>query len=408
MNIIAGILKRMVTVLLYVVAVTVAIALLLCTAVWVMTPVYEFKEPVRFSGNGWYNPYRGLDSSTWYKANFHAHSNSWGGLTNGNRNSSEDVFKAYRELGYEFATLSNYQKVTEKAFCGFPYIPAQEYGINILKTHLLLIGSSAPVYIDQPLIQGKHTKQYRINRIRGENEIIVLAHPGWNEGFKKEDMEILGGYDLIEVLNHFHNSIEYWDAALSAGKPAFLLASDDAHNVFSNSDVVDRVTMVPHSAEYSRFIYNTLKEGSSYGISVAHKYQKCSFSEKKELIDGYPRPLSISMSGDTLSVILDKEVAKLRLIGDGGMEMASSENCRTISLAIPEEFTYARCEALLEDGSFILFNPVIRSTDGSRPEMPQVEKSRWKTNLKSISIITILVIGYIMLRIRIIRKRRRR
>lgn len=385
----------------------VSLFVLVSLAVWLRTPVYDFSEPVKFSGNRWYNPYDGLDSSSWYRANFHAHSAQWGGLTNGKDNTDGDVFSTYRKMGYQFATLSNYQRITEKAMCGFPYIPAQEYGINILKTHLLLIGSTENVYVDQPFIQGTHTKQDRINRNRHCNEIIVLAHPQWNGGFTAKDIRRLGGYDLIEVLNHFRNSIQLWDTALSCGKPAFLLASDDTHNVFRNKDIADKVTMVPHDARYARFIYSTLRNGSSYGIDVSKRHSQLSAEEKAEILDSYPVPVSIWERNDTIGITLSAPVMKIRFISDGGREIASAENTACALCTAGPEDTYVRAEAYLEDGTFMLFNPVIRSEDGSRPAMPAVEKLKWATNLKTALAVSGLIIAYLILRRKLKRKGRR-
>ena len=54
-------------------------------------PGYIFPEPKPFSGNKLYNPYQDLDTSRWLKANFQVQTRVWGGITNGRKNSSEDV-----------------------------------------------------------------------------------------------------------------------------------------------------------------------------------------------------------------------------------------------------------------------------------------------------------------------------
>ena len=55
------------------------------------SPVDRFPEDRPFTGNLWYNPYENLKDS-WLKANFHAHSKSWLGMTHGNR--SPDFVRA--------------------------------------------------------------------------------------------------------------------------------------------------------------------------------------------------------------------------------------------------------------------------------------------------------------------------
>ncbi len=382
-----------------------SIVIIFSLFVWARTPVYDFPEPAKFHGENWYNPYNGLDSVKWYKANFHAHSDRWGKIANGRNNSPAEVFNAYREMGYEFMTLSNYQSITEEALSGYPFVPAQEYGINILKTHLLFIGSYDPVYIDQPFVQGANMKQDRINRNRKYNEIIALAHPKWEGGFTEKDMTKIGGYDLIEVLNSFKNSIDYWDIALSSGHPAFLLASDDTHDVFKNRDLSRKVTMVPHSAKYARFIYSTLRNGASYGIDVSRDVINESRAVKAERVASYPVPKAISVKDDSLSIVLSSPAAEIRFIGDGGKLLHKVQDSDNAGYSITDDETYVRIEAGLEDGGLLLFNPVLRSEDGSKPDMPYVEKSAWKTNLKIGIIIACLAAAYLYARSKMRRKK---
>ena len=140
----------------------------------------------------------------------------------------EDVFKAYRDLKYGYATVSNYHHVTEESFYDFPYIPAQEYGVNIFKTHMLLVGSKRREFFDQPLLQDANTIQFRINIVKPHTEVLSLAHPSFLNGIEVEHMKKITGYDLMEVINTFAHSVKHWDTALSSGRPAFLLASDDS------------------------------------------------------------------------------------------------------------------------------------------------------------------------------------
>ena len=384
-----------------------SVGLLICAGLWVATPVYRYPAATAFSGKEWYNPYEGLDRSQWYRGNFQAHSLQYRGMTDGRNNTDEQVYKAYRDLGYEFATLTNYQQITERSYYDFPYIPAQEYGINIMKTHLLLIGSYSSVLLDQPLIQGINTKQFRILRNRLDNEIIALAHPSRGKGFTRNDMKRLCHYDLLEVLNHYCDAIEYWDIALSAGRPVFMIASDDSHDVHDDTQIGHRITMIPHAAEYARFIYNTLRAGSTYGISLNDKYAGESRSAKRARLDSYAKPVYIHEKDDTVSILLDKTVARIEFITDDGRKAASFTYTDRASYPAAPGDSYVRIAAYEEDGSFLLFNPLMRSVDGDRPAMPAVEKNRLATNLKVGIALLGLIIVYIYLRKKITSRRRR-
>ena len=384
-----------------------SVALLICAGLWVATPIYEYPAPAEFSGKEWYNPYKGLDNMEWHRGNFQAHSKQDYSLNRENGNTDEQVYKAYRDLGYEFATLTNSQEITERSYYDFPYIPAQEYGINLMKTHLLLIGSYSSVFLDQPLFQGINTKQYRILRNRADNEIIALSHASRGKGFTEKDMKRLCHYDLLEVLNPTKNSIEYWDIALSSGRPVFLIADDDVHDVFQNREIGMRITMIPHTAEYARFIYNTLREGSTYGIHLNDKYANESRPVKRARLDSYAKPVYIHEDNDSISIRLSQTVAKIEFITDNGRKTASYTDTDSGSYKANAEDSYVRIAVYEKDGSFLLFNPLLRSVDGDRPAMPAVEKNRLATNLKVGIALLGLIIVYIYLRRKITSRRRR-
>ena len=106
--------KKILKILMYIISSIILLALLICIGVWVITPVYKFPDAVSFSGTKFYNPYKDYDNTPYVRANFHGHSRLGGGFTNGRNNNEEDVFKAYRDLEYGFATVSNYHHITGK------------------------------------------------------------------------------------------------------------------------------------------------------------------------------------------------------------------------------------------------------------------------------------------------------
>ncbi len=361
---------------LYTLASIISFALLICFVVWGITPVYKFPESLSFSGNKFYNPYKDYDNTHYYRANFHGHSRLGGGLTNGRANSEEDVFKAYRDLEYGFATVSNYHNITSKPpYYDFPYVPAQEYGVNIFKTHMLLIGTKRKEYFDQPLWQGPNTIQYRINRVKPYNDIVTLAHPAFLNGIEVEYMTKLTGYDLMEVVNTFAHSVSHWDTALSSGRPAFLLASDDTHNVFKNTDIGRNITMIPLNPETeSDKLYDTLKSGAVYGITVPHTIAVLDRSEKVKVLDTHPQLLSMQVDDNTLNIKLNRMVDKIVFSADNGKVMAEYYNVSESSYNIADNNSYVRATVYFDNGSIAYFNPVIRTNDGGGlcPNMPQV------------------------------------
>ncbi len=368
--------KKILKYFIYTLSFIILFALLICFTVWSIIPVYKFPEAVSFTGDKFYNPYKDYDNTHYYRANFHGHSRLGGGLTNGRANSEEDVFKAYRDLEYGFATVSNYHHITSKPpYYDFPYVPAQEYGINIFKTHLLLIGTKRKEYFDQPLWQGADTIQYRINRVKPYNEIVTLAHPAFVNGIEVDYMAQITGYDLMEVVNTFAHSVSHWDKALSSGRPAFLLASDDTHNVFRNTDIGRNITMIPLNPDTEADkLYDTLKSGAAYAVTVPHIIAILDRNEKLKVLNTHPQLLSMQVADNTLNIKLNRMVDKIVFSADNGQVMAEYDNVSESSYNIADNNSYVRATVYFDNGSTAYFNPVIRTNNGGglKPDMPQV------------------------------------
>ena len=165
--------------------------------------------------------------------------------------------------------------------------------------------------------------------------------------------------------------------------------------------------MVPHTAKYARFIYNTLKSGSTYGINLSDRYTGENREAKRKRLDSYAQPVYIHEKDDTVSILLDKPVMKLEFITDNGRKVAVFEDTDRGQYKATATDSYVRIAAYEKDGSFLLFNPVLRSPDGDKPAMPEVVKNRWASNLKVGIAILGLIIVYIYIRKKITPRRRK-
>lgn len=340
-----------------------------------LIPVYDFPEKTRFTGYSWYNPYKDYDNATYYMSNFHGHSKLGIGLLNGRNNSTDDVYKAYRDLGYKYVAISNYHTISEKdKNYGFPYIPGLEYGINISKSHLLLTGSKERQFLDSILFQNKDVIQYRINRIRDNHEIITVAHPDFVRAVSVDEAKDLTNYDLMEVVNVYAHSFKQWDAALSNARPAFMLASDDTHNVFVNTDFGRNITMVPVDTDNMSLLYDTLKNGSTYAVSLSHKLALLDRPEKRKVLEDLPKLLYIKEDKDNVTIKLSKQADKITFISDKGRIVNTFMDKDIATVRMSRISSYVRIQAEYDGGDINLyFNPIVRSADGSKPEMPEVK-----------------------------------
>src|SRR5262249_15512465 len=142
--------------------VVLALAVVLFAGPYAWGPIYEFPEPVPFSGAALYNPYKSAHDR-WQRANFHAHGRAWVGLTNGAQSDAE-VAHRYRDMGYDVPGVSDYQRIAARH--GISTLPLYEHGFNVIKQHQLAIGARDVEWFDFPLWQSRSHQQYVIDRVK--------------------------------------------------------------------------------------------------------------------------------------------------------------------------------------------------------------------------------------------------
>jgi hypothetical protein len=364
---------------------------------YIISPVYDFLPSKPFSGQSYYNPYGGQDS-LWQISNFHAHSRSWGGLTDGKDSHVDTVIATYRQMGYTHIGISNYQKITQLNIDGLASIPTYEHGYNIKKRHHLCLGAKRVVWLDFIFAQTMSHKQFMLNRLRGTTDFLAINHPKFCDGFEEADFALLSNYDAVEVLNHYRTSIPHWDSALSSGYYAVLLANDDMHDVKGMGEIGVNLTMVNTSSIARSDIIDALKAGRHYGVKVKRKPDE-NLQIKRERNASLIRPKSIAMTGDTLCAIFNRKAAEIRFAGQDGKLRKTLSLTDFAKYVFAPDDTYIRIEIDDNEGNLYLFNPVIR-TDAAQPANP----NRFVVNVFDTSIkwilITLLIIlcGFFFLR----------
>jgi hypothetical protein len=299
------------------------------------------------------------------------HSHAWGGITNGSGNTSQEVWEVYRKLGYESIAISNYQFI-DTLYSKEPYyLPVYEHGYGLFKSHQLVIGAKKVVWFDLPFGQNIHHKQYIINLLKKHAELISINHPAFFGGYKPEDFKYLTGYDLIEALNGYRNSIPFWDSALSAGRPSYLMADDDMHDISDPGEVSRRMIMVNALDNRRESIIHGLKTGCSYGIEMTMPGNE-SYEMKSERFTTIPVVKSVSVSGDSLHVNLDRKTLEIRFFGQGGKLLYRIAHTDRASYVLKAEDTYIRTVVLQStphdpEGLKLYLNPVYRTIDGKKP-----------------------------------------
>ncbi len=326
----------------YILSIILAIFILLSLQ-YLHTEIYHLNRPTPFRGQNIYNPYEDWTGEK-LKANFHMHSNVWNSLTSGLQNKKE-IFQHYRNHNYDIASMSDYHRITTPDSHSPNYIPAYEHGLNIKKSHQIILNPSHVRFFDFPLLQTRHHKQQVINKLHKYGGLIVLAHPELGNGYLSKDVETLAGYDFIEVVNHQKRSEQVWDAALTSGNPVWLLANDDTHDINKTSTCANW-NIIGTANKNKENVLNTLKKGCHYGIKNK-KHQKANDLDSLIVNDGI------------IEIYLRDTAHKISFISDFGVTRKVVLNKNQASYQIQEDDTYVRIEVENLDAT-LYFNPVIR------------------------------------------------
>jgi hypothetical protein len=329
---------------------------------YVVCPTYAFRAPEPFRGDSLYNPYRGFREEEWTMANFHAHTASWFGLTNG-KGGESDLHNAYDSMGYGIRLISDYQKINRHGDSEPGYISAYEHGYNLPKAHHLVLGSASVVWKDYFLPQTLSNKQDLLDRLAEPGNAVVINHPAMRTGFRPADLKFLENYDALEVLNSYKVTFDYWDAALSSGKMVSIVGNDDTHNAGKRTAIGKFATLVHAPARKREEVLRSIREGRTIGVWIPHQ-PPIPFPEKIRAIRA-ASPAIQTMTSDSgiLRLSFRAPVYELALTGQGGRVLVSKDSLAAgVMLERPfaEADTYVRVSYRTADGIRYFLNPIAR------------------------------------------------
>lgn len=371
-------------------------------------PVYDFPEPRPFSGDHYYNPYKGLDSSHWRRANFQIQSYAWWGITGGSYNTNPAIDSIYKMLGYDIIATSDYMKINRYGSEKKEYIPVYEHGYGTRKFHQVVIGASKVSWRDYPLFQNIHHKQHIIDLLKSKNQLVYIAHPKLRYGYSPDDFVKLTGYDGIEVLNYMRFSIEHWDAALAAGRYVTILGNDDAHDIRQPLEVGHRCTYIYTEQLDRESIIHALQEGKAFGADIYRNAEE-TYEQKAEKAKHIARLNRVAINGDTVEVEVSSPALEFRFIGSEGKILKRSGGSNLATYIIRPEDSYVRVEVTFPDKNIFYLNPIARYDGGDKPgvtETARVDMVRsvafW---IVSWSVVIMILVFYLRKRIRRYRAR---
>ena len=235
---------------------------LLLTAPLAAVPAYDFPERRPFAGERWLNPYEGWRGG-FLKVNLHAHSAAWLGVTAG-ESSPEAMAQRYADFGFDALALSNYHQLTHLERPALPMVRAYEHGLNVTKSHRLVLGASEVVAFDFP-ISTRSMRQWVLDLLGARAALVGINHPSLRDGHGCADLERLTGYQLVEVHNPYATSHLEWDCALAAGRLAWVVGNDDSHST-REQGIGIAWNMVGAAAPAESAILEALARGRSYAV----------------------------------------------------------------------------------------------------------------------------------------------
>ncbi len=329
-------------------------------------------------------------------------------MTDGRVNTSSQVWDFYRHLGYQTIAVSNYQTIDRLNETLESYVPVYEHGYGFAKNHQLCIGANKVNWFDYPFWQSLHNRQNVINRLKPQVQLLSINHPAFSRGVRPEDFSKLAGYDLIEVLNGFKNSIPHWDSALSAGRPAFLIANDDTRNAWRSRKSGKAFTVYNAPSNKRDDLIRALKTGCVYGVYVQLPENETFVANKNKFLN-MPVILKFRLEDDLLTLVTDSNASEIRFIGQDGKTLTTVRNAKTALYKIKENDTYVRAEIAFVGesagyGLVYYLNPVIRTVDGKQPAMPEAHihmGATWSFRIGSLLILG-LIVGFLLKRKRVI------
>jgi hypothetical protein len=349
-------------------------------------PYYDFAPPEPFHGAQWYNPYAGYTGGG-LLANFHAHSEAWGGLTFGDTPRSE-LYALYKARGYDVIGISDYMSLDAPIESGQLFVSSYEHGFTPGRHHHTVIGANHVVWLDYPFGGSTRQKQNVLDWLRPGAQLLVINHPTKANSFTIHDLEWLSGYDAVEVATKYGVWDDYWDAALSAGRPVWGMAADDGHaqTEQGSGSHLGIGALVIHTAERTpEAVLAALRAGRFHSLYTRQNeppllLERCEFD------------------GGALHVRVGETANAIRFYGAHGVLRYQELGRAEASYKPRADDPYVRVEVIAH-GAVVYLNPVLR-WDGVALPRPEA-RVRWVPTwfARGAGLAALLAFGALLVRL---------
>ncbi|MBE6250272.1 MAG: hypothetical protein E7111_01315 [Bacteroidales bacterium] len=267
--------------------------------------------------------------------------------------------KEWKKLGYDIVTFSNHNSLTVHPFDTALQVNVYEHGYNLLKYHKLVFGSEKVWRYDHLLPLLSFQKQFQIERLRKDSDIVQINHPLRTPTLSEKQMEKLRGYRLVELDSGRSTENTYWDRALSAGHYSFGVAGDDLHYPDRSSRIGVRCCFLCCRSATYKDIRHCLLTGNFYAMRVpdyGHGDWEAKYRRNRQL----PSVSDIGLEDTTVFMSLSAVADSIKVIGQDHRTLAAASDSDHVEYAMKPEDTYARMIAYFPDGEVIYTNPFAR------------------------------------------------
>ena len=383
--------KRALRILLKVLVAIILIALMAVVATSASL-IYDFDEPKPFSGPDIFNPYSNLNTAhCWKKANFHVHTRVKGILNECDYWPGE-VYERLEKLGYDIVTFSNHNELTTHPFDSTLQVNVYEHGYNLFKFHKLVFGCEEVNRFDHLLPFLASQRQFQLDLLGKESDIIQYNHPLRTACTTKELMQKLEGYDIIELDCGKSTENEFWDWALSAGRYSFGLANDDLHYPDRTTKIARRCNFLCTPSARYEDIKRCLFDGCYYSMRIPD-YGNGDWEIKTKKNLDLPRIDNIGLRDSTIYITLSATADSIKVFGQHHTTLLFEKETSSAEYTIQPGDSYARFTAYFPSGEVIYSNPFARynADNAKNPVKPTTHKVNIPlTILFNIALVTLL------------------
>lgn len=323
------------------------------------SPIYNFSIPGSFKGPDIYNPYYGLDTSTfWKRSNFHTHTRV-DNILNECPEYPDVVYKDYMKLGYDVLAFSNHNLLTEHPISDSLQINVYEHGINLFKFHKLVFNPVRMILHDPLIPFSVSQKQFEYDYLGSNADFIVMNHPDRTIGMTRRSMQLLSGYRLIEADSGADTELKRWDEALDCGHYSFCLTSDDCHDSGNHSKVAIRCSWLDSDACDYDSVRDALLSGRFYSMRIPD-FGVGDWNVKYSGNDNLPFVRNIGIQNDSIFIELSSKASYIKAIGQNHRTLDSLSFADSFNYHFKPEDSYVRIMACFDNGVFLYTNPFAR------------------------------------------------